>query len=89
MALGAERATVYRLILNDAGKLIVMGIAAGIVFSLMTTSLIGKLLFAVRSWDIATLLSVAAILGSAALVASFHPARRAASVNPVEALRSE
>jgi ABC-type antimicrobial peptide transport system permease subunit len=66
-----------------------MGIAAGIVFSLMTTSLIGKLLFAVRSCDLATLVSVAAILGSAALAASFLPARRAASVNPVEALRSE
>jgi ABC-type antimicrobial peptide transport system permease subunit len=89
MALGAERRTVYRLILNDAGRLTIMGIAAGIVFSLMTTSLIGKLLFAVRSWDLATLVSVAAILGSAALAASFLPARRAASVNPVEALRSE
>lgn len=89
MALGAERGSVYRLILNDAGRLTMRGIAAGIVFSLMTTSLIGKLLFAVRSWDIATLVSVAAILGSAALAASFLPARRAASVNPVEALRSE
>lgn len=89
MALGAERASVYRLILNEAGRLTMMGIVAGIVFSLLATSLIGKLLFAVRSWDITTLLSVAAILGSAALVASFLPARRAASVNPVEALRTE
>jgi len=89
MALGAERASVYRLILNEAGKLTVMGIAAGVVFSLIATSLIGKLLFAVRSWDVATLLSVTAILGGAALVASFLPARRAASVNPVEALRTE
>ena len=89
MALGAERASVYRLVLNEAGRLTVMGIAAGIVCSLMATSLIGKLLFTVRSWDIMTLLSVAAILGSAAVVASFLPARRAASVNPVEALRTE
>jgi ABC-type lipoprotein release transport system permease subunit len=47
------------------------------------------LLFGVRSWDVATLASVAAILGAAALLASFIPARRAASVNPVDALRAE
>jgi len=89
MALGAERGSVYRLILNEASRLTVMGIVAGIVFSLMATSLIGKLLFSVRSWDVATLVSVAAVLASAALLASFVPARRAASVNPVEALRTE
>ena len=89
MALGAERGSVYRLVLNEAGRLTIMGIVVGIIFSLMATSLIGKLLFSVRSWDVATLLSVAMILGGAALVASFLPARRAASLNPVEALRTE
>ena len=52
-------------------------------------SLIRSLLFGVNSWDVTTLATVAAILGIAALVASFLPARRAASVNPVEALRAE
>jgi ABC-type lipoprotein release transport system permease subunit len=47
------------------------------------------LLFGVRSWDVATLAAVAAILGAAALLASVIPAHRAASVNPVEALRAE
>ena len=47
------------------------------------------LLFGVRSWDVATLASVALLLGGAALFASFLPARRAASVNPVDALRAE
>jgi ABC-type lipoprotein release transport system permease subunit len=47
------------------------------------------LLFSVRSWDVATLASVALLLGGAALLASFLPARRAASVNPVDALRAE
>jgi macrolide transport system ATP-binding/permease protein len=46
-------------------------------------------LFAVSSWDAQTLIAVAAVLGSAAVAASFVPARRAASVNPVEALRTE
>jgi len=89
MALGAERRSVYQLILREAGWLTVLGICAGVVFSLMTTSLIRNLLFGVRSWDVPTLFAVAAILGFAALVASFLPARRAASVNPIEALRTE
>ena len=89
MALGAERRSVYQLILKEAGWLTVLGICAGVVFSLMTTSLIRNLLFGVRSWDVSTLFSVAIVLGFAALVASFLPARRAASVNPIEALRTE
>ena len=48
-----------------------------------------KLLFGIQSWDVPTLIVVAAVLGVSALVASFIPARRAASVNPVEALRAE
>jgi ABC-type lipoprotein release transport system permease subunit len=47
------------------------------------------MLFGVAAWDAATLLSVAAVLGTGAMAASFIPARRAASVNPVQALRSE
>ena len=48
-----------------------------------------KLLFGTQAWDAATLASVAIVLGSAAMLASYLPARRAAGVNPVEALRSE
>ena len=47
------------------------------------------LLFGVRSWDVPTLAGVAALLGGSALLASYLPARRAAAVDPVEALRTE
>lgn len=89
MALGAEPRAVYRLVLTEAGWLAAAGILAGLVASLAATTLMGKLLFGIRSWDVRTLLAVAAMLAVSALAASFIPARRAASVNPVDALRAE
>ncbi len=89
MALGAQRRSVYQLVLSEAGYLAAFGIIAGLLCSLATATLMRKLLFGVRSWDISTLLAVAALLAAAALLASYLPARRAASVNPTEALRAE
>ena len=89
MALGAEPNSVYALILKEAGWLASAGICAGIICSLAATTVMRKLLFGIQSWDVPTLIVVAAVLGVSALVASFIPARRAASVNPVEALRAE
>jgi macrolide transport system ATP-binding/permease protein len=89
MALGAQRSTVYRLILREAGWLAVLGIGAGIVCSLATTLLLRNLLFQVQSWDLPTLIGVAIVLGASALLASWIPAHRAASVNPTEALHAE
>ncbi len=89
MALGARRGSVYRLILKEAGLLTAIGIIAGLGLSLAATTLMGTLLFEVRSWDLPTLAVVATILAISALLASFLPARRAAGVNPTDALRSE
>lgn len=89
MALGAEPASVYGLVLKEAGWLTAAGIVAGAMCSLAATTLMRKLLFGVQSWDVPTLVLVAVVLGVAALAASFIPARRAASVNPVDALRAE
>ncbi len=89
MALGAQRSTVYGMILKEAGRLIVIGIAAGILCAIGAATLMQKLLFGTRAWDASTLLTVAALLAFAAAMATYIPARRAASVNPVEALRAE
>jgi ABC-type antimicrobial peptide transport system permease subunit len=89
MALGAQRGTIYGLVLKEAARLTALGVAAGLLCSVMVLSLMGKLLFQVKAWDGPTLLGVSLLLGVAALVASYLPAHRAASVNPVEALRAE
>jgi macrolide transport system ATP-binding/permease protein len=89
MALGAERRTVYQLILREAGRLTAFGVVLGLACSLTAATLLRTLLFGVCSSDAPTLIAVAAVLGMSALVASYIPARRAASVNPVEALRTE
>jgi predicted permease len=89
MALGAQRSTVYQLILKEAGWLAGVGIVTGLMCSVAAAMLMRRLLFDVRAWDVPTLVAVAAVLGGAAMVASYLPARRAASVNPVEALRAE
>jgi len=89
MALGAQRSSVYQLILKEAVWLTAGGIVLGILCSLGAGTLMGSLLFGVRSWDVATLLAVAALLGVSALLASYIPARRAAKVEPMVALRYE
>ncbi len=89
MALGAERATVYRLILKEAVRLTVFGVVLGLACSFGAATLLRGLLFGVRSWDVPTLATVTVLLGFSALLASYVPARRAAGLNPVEALRAE
>jgi macrolide transport system ATP-binding/permease protein len=89
IALGARRATVYRLILREAGALALIGIVVGLTGAVAAATSMRTLLFDTPPWDVATLAIVAAILGGAALVASAIPARRAASVDPIDALRAE
>ena len=89
MALGAQRSGIYGLILKEAGWLTAAGIIAGLACSVAAAHLMRSLLFGVHAWDFTTLAAVAAVLGAAALLASLIPARRASSVNPVEALSAE
>jgi macrolide transport system ATP-binding/permease protein len=89
MALGAQRSSVYSLVMREAGWLTGTGLAIGLICSVGTSLLIRNLLFGVKAGDAATLGCVALLLGLASMAATFLPARRAASVNPVEALRAE
>jgi predicted permease len=89
IALGAQRSNVYRLILKEAGTLALAGIVIGTGCAVLAASLMRKLLFGTPPWDLTTLVSVAVVLGASALLASFLPARRAAGVDPISALRAE
>ncbi len=82
MALGAQRSSVYRLVMLQAGWLTFTGLAIGLVCSVGASLLIRNLLFRVQAWDAVTLGCVAVLLGLVSITASFLPARRAASVNP-------
>ncbi len=89
MALGAQRRTVYQMVMRQAGWLTMIGLSAGLVCAVGTSLLMRKVLFGVAAWDVSTLAAVASVLAIASVVASFLPARRAASVNPCDALRAE
>lgn len=89
MALGAQRASVYQLIMIEAGWLAGIGITVGLVCSIGAAMLIRGLLFGVQSWDAETLAAVTAVLAVSAMLAAYVPARRAARVDPMVALRYE
>jgi len=89
MALGAQRTSVYQLVLSEAGRLTAIGIALGLAGAIAGAMLMRGLLFGVSSWDVPTLAGVAILLGASALLASYIPARRAARVDPIVALRCD
>ena len=89
MALGAHRGTVYQLIVGEAARLVAVGVTLGILCAMVTSTLMRGMFFGVQAWDAPTLVTVAAVLGISALTASYVPARRAASVNPIDVLRGE
>jgi putative ABC transport system permease protein len=89
MALGARSADVHRLVLGQAAPLVAAGIAAGLLGAVALTRLLAALLFRVGARDPLTLLAAAALLTLACALASLLPARRAARVDPMIALRNE
>ncbi|HEX5233878.1 MAG TPA: ABC transporter permease [Silvibacterium sp.] len=88
-ALGAQREDVIWLILRHAGTLVITGVALGLVLAFVSTRFIRSYLYGVSAHDAWTLAAVALVLLASGAVAAYLPARRAAQVNPVEALRAE
>ena len=89
MALGAQRVDVVEMVIGRGAKLALAGVALGVAGSLVLTQLMTKELFGVRADDPATFLGVALFLTAVALMACYVPARRAAKVDPMVALRYE
>jgi putative ABC transport system permease protein len=87
VALGAEPARILALILGSGMRVVLMGAAVGLGGALALTRLLKSLLFGVKPHDAATLAAVVAVLIAVALVAAYVPARRAACLAPVDALR--
>src|SRR5207244_4317608 len=89
IALGARRGAVLALVLQNGLKLAGAGIVLGLIGAMVLSRLLRSLLFAVGPSDPITFAAVPLLLVSVALAACFLPARRAANVDPMEALRHE
>jgi predicted permease len=89
MALGSSRGDVFRQVMIQGLRLTLAGLAAGLTASLFLTHFLRSMLFGVGATDWTTFATVAAVLCSVALAACFIPAHRAASIEPMQALRTE
>jgi ABC-type antimicrobial peptide transport system permease subunit len=89
VAVGASSGALLRLVLGQAATLVSVGICLGLVAALLLARSIASLLYGITPFDTATFASVSLVLAVVALLASYIPARRAASVDPMVALRYE
>lgn len=89
MALGANRSDVVGMVMRGAFSQVLLGLAIGIPIALAGARLISTQLYGVRTYDPLSLLIAAVVLSAAAAVAGFVPARRASTIEPMKALRSE
>ena len=89
MALGAQKGDVVWAVLRDGAGMTLPGVGIGLVVALGLTRLMSAMLFGVKPTDVITFASVAVLLCVVALLACYVPARRAAKLDPMQALRAE
>jgi putative ABC transport system permease protein len=89
LALGANRTNVLALVIGQSMRVVLLGIAIGVAGSLAVARTLQSLLFGISAFDLATFVAVIGVLATAALLACWHPARRATRVDPMVALRAE
>ena len=89
MALGVRRGDILRVVLNDAALIVIAGVGAGLLGSLLLTRFLQTLLFDIKPTDPLTFGALTILLAGVALLASFIPARRASRIDPLLALRHE
>ena len=89
IALGAQRDDVRRMVLGQGGRVAAVGVALGLGGAIALTRLMAALLYGVAPTDPITYGSVSVVLFLVTLLAAYIPARRAAAVDPVEAMRAE
>jgi putative ABC transport system permease protein len=89
MALGASRGGVVRLMLGESAGYAAAGVIAGMALALASSRMMRGLLFEVPAIDAPTYLGLAVAVAALVTLASYAPARRAASINPADALRSD
>ena len=89
IALGAAQSNIFRLIVGEAMLLVAISMAIGLLGAFMATHFLSSLLYGVAAWDPLTFASIATLIAAVAFLACWLPARRAARVDPVVALRAE
>ena len=89
MALGTPRASVVRMIVRQGLTPVAVGLACRLAGALMVTRVVARLLFAVEPTDPITYAAVVATIAAAAALACLVPARRAAAIDPMRALRAD
>jgi len=87
LALGAQRASILKMILGQGASLAAVGILLGVIASLFLTRFLDTVLYGVTTMDPFTFAAVPLLLAVVALIASFTPARRASRLDPIRSLR--
>jgi putative ABC transport system permease protein len=89
MALGATASSVRRMVVSQGARVVLIGVVLGVGVALASTRLLKALLFDVKAVDPIVFAAMSAMMLAIGMLASYMPARRASSVNPIESLRSD